>query len=92
MPKAQKCSKLEQHASEIVDNNPGIHETSDEESTSSEQEIYFNSQLSTSRSAQVMPSYMPYIEGPTMDWTVNDRLYNIFLKCEIILECEPVML
>ena len=36
--------------------------------------------------------FMPYIEGPHMDWTVNDRLYHRFLKwrlkCEKILECE----
>ena len=35
---------------------------------------------------------MPYIEGPRMDWTVNDGLYHYFckwrLKCESILECE----
>ena len=24
--------------------------------------------------------YMPYIEGPCMDWTVNDNLYHRFLK------------
>ena len=44
---------------------------------------------------QVIPSmYMPYIEGPKMDWTVNDRLYHHFLKwrlkCENILEYELV--
>ena len=54
---------------------------------------YFNPQPSTSRSAQVMPSCMPYIEGPTM---VNDGLYHRFLKwclkCDNILECEIVML
>ena len=45
-----------------------------------------------------MPSisiYMPYIEGPIMDWTVNDGLYNRFLKwrlkCKNILECELAM-
>ena len=36
--------------------------------------------------------YMPYIEGPCMDWTVNDNLYHRFLKwclkCKNILECE----
>ena len=36
--------------------------------------------------------YMPYIEGPCMDWTVNDNLYLRFLKwhlkCENILECK----
>ena len=96
VPIAHKSSNHEQCASEIVDSNPNIHETNDEESTSSEQEIHFNPQPSTSKSAQVMPSYMPYIKGPTMDWTVNDGLYNKFLKwylkCENILECELVML
>ena len=36
--------------------------------------------------------FMPYIEGPCMDWTVNDNLYHRFLKwhlkCKNILECE----
>ena len=39
---------------------------------------------------------MPYIEGPAMEWTVNDGLYNRFLKwklkCENILECELAIL
>ena len=37
-------------------------------------------------------TFVPYIEGPRMDWTVNDGLYHRFrkwkLKCENILECE----
>ena len=36
--------------------------------------------------------FRPYIEGPKMDWTVNDSLYHHFLKwklkCKNILECE----
>ena len=36
--------------------------------------------------------YMPYIEGPCMDWTVNDHLHHRFLKwhlkCKNILECK----
>ena len=40
--------------------------------------------------------YMLYIEGPTMDWTMNDGLYDMFLKwrlkCKNILECELAML
>ena len=40
--------------------------------------------------------FMPYTEGPKMDWTVNDGLYHRFLKwhlkCENILECELAML
>ena len=46
---------------------------------------------------QLLPNmFMPYIEGPKMDWTVNDGLYHRFLKwclkCENILECELAML
>ena len=41
--------------------------------------------------------YMPYIEGPCMDWTVNDHLYHRLmkwhLKCKNILECKlPALL
>ena len=36
--------------------------------------------------------FMPYIEGPKMNWTVDDGLYHRFLKwhlkCESILDCE----
>ena len=42
------------------------------------------------------PMFMPYIEGPKMDWTVNDGLYHRFLKwklkCGSILDCELAML
>ena len=46
---------------------------------------------------QVVPNmFMPYIEGPKMDWTVDDGLYHRFLKwclkCEDILVCKLVML
>ena len=36
-------------------------------------------QPSTSHKRQPQPAptmYMPYIEGPCMDWTVNDSLYH----------------
>ena len=53
-------------------------------------------QPSASQSQVVQPMYMPYIEGPKMDWTVNDSLYHRFLKwkiiCENILYCELAML
>ena len=69
------------------------------ESSSDDPEVLFNPQSSTSHKVKEMTNmnmYMPYIEGPVMDWTVNDGLYNRFLKwkfkCENILECELVML
>ena len=52
-------------------------------------------QPSPSQVGQPQPAsgiYMPYIEGPCMDWTVNDNLYHRFLKWHLkfenILECE----
>ena len=75
--------------------------------SSSDQEVVFNPKPSTSkkmyhsrsRSIQ-MPTqqqvYMPYIEGPKMNWSVDDGLYNRFIKwkirCENILDCELAML
>ena len=71
-----------------------------QESSSSEQETEMQDhpslQPSTSQT-QFMPAmFMTYIEGPKMDWTVNDGLYRRFLKwemkCENILDCELAML
>ena len=69
------------------------------ESSSEDPEVYFNPQPSASHKMKEMSNmnmYMPYIKGPVMDWTVNDGLYNRFLKwklrCENILECELGML
>ena len=72
-----------------------------QESSSSDAEMEVQSPLcfqwSTSQSQPfVQPMFMPYIEGPKMDWTLNYRLYHRFLnwklKCETILDCELVML
>ena len=44
----------------------------------------------------MQPMFMPYIEGPKMDWTVNDTFYHRFfkwkLRCKNILDYELVML
>ena len=73
------------------------HTISQDEQSSSEQvadpEITFHHP----RQPQPVPSmFMPYIEGPKMDWTVNNGLYHRLLKwclkCENILECEPAAL
>ena len=91
MPKANKSSaRVEAQASSQQDAN----EISQEELTSSAQEtdpeVTFNAPR---QQPQVVPSmFIPYKEGPKMDWTVNDGLYHRFLKwhlkCENILECE----
>ena len=96
MPKASKKSAQEEipeapaQGSTLSDEN----EASNGESSSSEQESDPEVTIHPPRSQpQVIPSmFMPYIEGPKMDWTVNDGLYHRFLKwhlkCENILECE----
>ena len=75
--------------------------------SSSDQDVVFNPKPPTSkkvhhsRSKSVqMPTqqqaYIPYIEGPMMNWSVDDGLYNRFIKwkirCENILDCELAML
>ena len=67
-----------------------------EESASSDQESDADVSFHTFR-PQAPPQFppnmfKPYIEGPHMDWTVNDGLYHRFLnwrlKCENIFECK----
>ena len=90
MPKATKSSaQVEAQASSKQEAN----KTSQEELTSSDHETDPEVTFNPPRQPQVVPSiFLPYIEGPKMDWTVNDGLYHRFLKwhlkCENILECE----
>ena len=67
-------------------------ESSTHEESKLEQEVYIN-YTHPHGSQPVYPNkYMPYIEGPKMNWTFNDALYYRFLKwklkCENILEWE----
>ena len=71
---------------------------------SRQQELTISDQVSDpeasfhpSRSPQAISNmFMPYTEGPKMDWTVNDALYHRFLKWHLkfenILECKLVAL
>ena len=68
-------------------------ESGQEELPISDQEQDTEVTLTPPRQPHLMSSmFMPYIEGPKMDWTVNDGLYHRFLKwhlkCENILECK----
>ena len=90
MPKATKSSaQVQVQASSQQE----AHETSQEELTRSDQETDPEVTFNPPRQPQVvLRMFMPYIESPKMDWTVNDGLYHRFLKwhlkCENILECE----
>ena len=87
MPKSNKTS------SGKMENNSSQDEADTHDESSSDQEQDQEVILKQSHVQQVVPSmFMPYIEGPKIDWTVKDSLYHRFLKwklkCENILTCE----
>ena len=90
MPKATKSSAwVNNQLTQPEENIP----SSQEELSSSDQEHDPECSFPQFRPSQPVPSmFMPYIEGPKLDWTINDGLYIRFLKwnlkCENILECE----
>ena len=67
-------------------------EYSTHEESEPEQEVYINHTHPHAPHPVYTNMYMPYIDGPKMDWMVNDALYHRFLKwklkCKNILECE----
>ena len=70
---------------EKVQKEPSVHEESSSSDQEQDQEIFF-----PPSQAQVVPNmFMPYIEGPKMDWTVNDGLYHRFLKWHLVLWKHP---
>ena len=90
MPKAKKSSAC---VEATVSTQDELIENNQEELSSSDQEYDTEVTLNSCRLPQVMlDTFMPYIEGPKMDWPVNNGLYHRFLKwhlkCENILECE----
>ena len=68
------------------------HEESASSDHESDSEISFHPSRPQATNPVRQQMFMPYIEGPKMDWTVNDSLYHHFLKwkfkCENILECQ----
>ena len=87
MPKSSKNNQHEPCTSETV---LPEEETSYEQEADSEQEVFVRPQQAPSS------MYVPYIEGLKMNWTVDDSLYNRFIKrkikCENILDCQLAML
>ena len=71
-------------------------DTSTHKESEPEQEVTINNPHPNAPQAAYTNMYMPYIEGPKMDWMVNDALYHRFLKwklkCKNILECELIAL
>ena len=92
MPKATQKAQCEQQAVE----QDLLEEFSKQEETSSEQDPDGDQEVIISPPQPVTSAFIPYIEGPKMDWSVNDSLYDRFMKwkikCETILECELAIL
>ena len=90
MPKAMKSSAW---VEATVSTQDEPIESSQDELSSSDQEHNPEVTFNLCRQPQLLLGmFMPYIEGPKMDWTVNNGLYHRFLKwhlkCENILECK----
>ena len=92
MPKATQKTQREQCTVEQV----LPEEFSEQGETNFEQESDVDQEVIIIPPQAATSAFIPYIEGPTMDWTVNDSLYNRSIrwqiKCENILECELAML
>ena len=92
MPKTMKHAQCEQCTVEQV----LPEEFSEQGETNFEQDPDVHQEVIISPPQAVTSAFVPYIEGPKMDWSVNDSLYNRFLKwkikCENILDCELTML
>ena len=92
MPKSTKSVKASTSTVEKIQDISSAHERS----SSSDQEQYPEVFLQPSNTQVVPNMFMPYIEAPKIDWTVNNGLYHRFLqwcmKCDNILECELAML
>ena len=82
MPKATRKSK---HAENTNENELQADSNLSHESSSDDEVVLQSPQFKSSKSqVQVMQQmYMPYIEGPKMNWTLNDNLYHRFFKWKI---------
>ena len=77
MPKVKSSAKAYTSAMPEQDIDvPSSHEESASSDHESENEISFHPSRSQAPNPVMQNMFMPYIEGPRMDWTVNDSLYH----------------
>ena len=92
MTRTTKPAKASTSAAEKIQDESSTHK----ESSSSDQEQDPEIFIQPSQPQSLPNVFIPDIEGPKMDLTVNGGLYNRLLKwhlkCENILECELAML
>ena len=59
---------------------PSSHEENTSSDHESEDEVSFHPNRPQAPNPAMHSMFMPYIERPKMDWTVNNSLYHHFLK------------
>ena len=81
MPKVKASVKAQTSAihQQEVDTHSS-HEESASSDHASDSEISFHPNRPQATNPVRQQMFMPYIEGPKMDWTVNDSLHHDFLK------------
>ena len=89
MPKATKKSTKEQSPPPSDDHNSTDSAEASDSDHDQDPDVSFHPRVSPN---QAPTMFMLHIEGPKMNWTVNDGLYHGFLKwqlkCKTILDCE----
>ena len=85
--KGPYTSVMAEPTDEVSQDETSLHEESEPE-----QQVFTHNPQPNMYQPVYTSMYMPYIEGPKMDWMINNALYHRFLKwklkCEDILECE----
>ena len=82
--KGPSTSMMAEHTDEVSQDETCLHEES-----KPQQEVFTPNPQPNMHQPVYTSMYMPYIEGPKMDWTVNDALYHRFLKWK--LKCENIL-
>ena len=94
--KIKKCQDAKSYTKKTTSEQHTVEQVLPEEETCFEQESDVDQEVIISSPQTATSAFIPYIKGPKMDWTVNDSLYNRFIKwkikCENILECELALL
>ena len=76
MPRTTKLAKASTSAAQKIQDESRAHEESSSLNQEQDPEVFIQPSQ-----AQLLPKmFMSYIEGPKMDWTVNDGLYLRSLK------------
>ena len=89
MPRATNKSTREQSPPPSDDHNFTDSAEASSSDHNQDPDLSFHPRVSPN---QAPTMFMPYIEGPKMNWTVSDGLYHRFLKwqlkCKTILDCK----